>query len=454
LAFEQIGKVQRVNVQVGDKVVAGQILIELNTSELYAQLLEAQANIDTQKAELDELEKGVKSETIQYYETKVANAKIAFEDAKRNLVDKIQDAYTKSEDGIRNKIDQLFDNPRSTSPTLIFTAASSLKIDIESGRFVVESTLNSWKLEIDKLTISSDLNHAIELAKTNLAQIRAFLEKNALAVNSLNTSSNLSQTTIDTYKSAVSVARTNVNTASTNLQSAEESLRTAESAVALAEKDLAVQKAGSTPEQIAAQEALVRKAEASTDIIRVKIGKNALHSPIDGVVAKQDAKVGEIIAANAVVVSVISVSGFEIETNVPEADIAKVKVGDSAKITLDAFGNDVVFEASVTKIDPGEIIIEGVATYKVTLQFVKESGDIKSGMTANIDILTAKKENVIIVPQRAVIAKNGDKIIRILDKSGTIKEVKVETGLRGSDGNIEIISGLNDGDRIVVFVKE
>jgi len=454
LAFEQTGKVQRVNVQVGDKVVAGQILVELNSNELYAQLLEAQANIDTQKAELDELKMGAKIETIQYYEMKVTNAKISLEDAKRNLVDKIQDAYTKSEDGIRNKIDQLFNNPRSASPTLVFTVASGLKIDIESGRFAVESTLNSWKLEIDKLTILSDFNYATESAKINLTQIRSFLEKNALAVNSLMASSDLSQTTIDTYKSAVSTARTNVNTAATNLQSAEESLRTAESSVALAEKDLAVQKAGSTPEQIAAQEALVKKAEASADIIRVKIGKNSLRSPIDGVVAKQDAKVGEIMAANTVVVSVISVNGFEIETNVPEADIAKVKVGDSAKVTLDAFGNDVIFEASVTKIDPSEIIIEGVATYKVTLQFVKESGNIKSGMTANIDIVTAKKENVIVIPQRAVVAKNGDKIVQITDKNGAIKEVKVETGLRGSDGNIEIISGLNDGDNIVVFVKE
>ncbi len=75
-------------------------------------------------------------------------------------------------------------------------------------------------------------------------------------------------------------------------------------------------------------------------------------------------------------------------------------------------------------------------------------------MTANIDILTAKRENVIVVPQRAVIAKNGDKIIKILDRSGIIKEVKAETGLRGSDGNIEIISGLNEGDSVVVFVKE
>ncbi len=134
--------------------------------------------------------------------------------------------------------------------------------------------------------------------------------------------------------------------------------------------------------------------------------------------------------------------------------MAKVKIGDSARITLDAFGNDLVLEAKITKIDPAEIVIEGVATYKTILQFVKENVGIKSGMTANLDILTAQKENVIVVPRRTVVLKNGDKFIRILDSDGIVKEVKVETGLAGSDGNIEIVSGINEGDKVITSIKE
>ena len=137
----------------------------------------------------------------------------------------------------------------------------------------------------------------------------------------------------------------------------------------------------------------------------------------------------------------------------PEADIAKVAVGNGSLVTLDAYGRDVVFEAKVVAVDPAETIVDGVATYKVTFQFVKNDERVKSGMTANIDIKSASRENVIAVPQRAIIRKNGDQFVRIADGE-SFREVKVETGLRGSDGNIEIISGINEGDKVITFSKE
>lgn len=451
LAYEQGGKVKSANVEVGDRTFAGQILIELDSSELYAQLAEAEANVQIQEAKLADLEIGTRPEEIKVSETKVSNAKASLEDARKNLIDKIQDAYTKSEDAVRNKVDQYFSNPRSTNPALNFTAPDAgLGADIINTRVNIEFTLVSWKTSLNTFDTSSNLDLYLTSARNNLNQMKLFLEKNALVLNSLSATPTFSQTTIDAYRSAISTARTNVNTAITNLQMAEEKLNGAQSDVLLAEKELDLEKAGSTLEQISAQESLLKQAEASADIIKVKIGKTILRSPIDGIITKQDAKVGEIISANTSVVSIISLGGFEIEANVPEADIAKLHLGDSAKVTLDAFGSDVVFDAKVTKIDPGETIIEGVATYKITLQFVKEREGVKSGMTANIDVLTAKKENVIVVPQRAVISKDSEKIVRILNDDVTIKEVKIKTGLRGSDGNIEIIEGIKEGDKVVI----
>jgi HlyD family secretion protein len=174
-----------------------------------------------------------------------------------------------------------------------------------------------------------------------------------------------------------------------------------------------------------------------------------LISPIDGVVTKQEAKVGEIMAANTIVVSLISESQFKIESNVAEADIAKVKIGNLAIVTLDAYSNDVIFEAGVVAIDPAETMIEGVATYKTTLHFTHEDKRIKTGMTADIDIVTDQRENVIVVPIRAIITKNGDTIVQILKEKKPV-ETKVKTGLRGSDGNIEIIEGLSEGDKVVI----
>ena len=105
------------------------------------------------------------------------------------------------------------------------------------------------------------------------------------------------------------------------------------------------------------------------------------------------------------------------------------------------------------KIEPAETIIQGVVYYKVTVGFDEPDERMKSGMTANVDIITETKENVLAVPQGAVLAKDGQKMVRILEGKD-IKEVKVETGIRGSRGEIEILSGLKKGDRVITFIKK
>jgi multidrug efflux pump subunit AcrA (membrane-fusion protein) len=146
----------------------------------------------------------------------------------------------------------------------------------------------------------------------------------------------------------------------------------------------------------------------------------------------------------------MSNDGFKVEANIAEADIAKVQPGQKANITLDAYGSDVVFEAVVVRIDPGETIIEGVPTYKTVFKFTTADNRVKSGMTANIDIIGQSKENVVAVPLRAVSNKNGGKFVTIQKDPKTTEEVKVKTGIRGADGLVEITEGLNEGDTVVV----
>jgi len=198
----------------------------------------------------------------------------------------------------------------------------------------------------------------------------------------------------------------------------------------------------------------VRAAEASADNYRAQFQKTIIRSPINGIVTKLDASAGETVTVNTPIVSVISAASFEIETYIPEADISKVKVGNTADVTLDAYGDDVLFQASVITIDIGETMIEGVTTYKTILQFTEEDERVKPGMTANIDILTAERNNVIAIPQRAVSSRNGQKFVKLLGDQGEVEEVVVETGLRGSDGNLEITAGINAGDKIITFVRE
>ncbi|MEK9154885.1 MAG: efflux RND transporter periplasmic adaptor subunit [Patescibacteria group bacterium] len=453
LAFEKTGRIEKIDAKIGKEVIQGEVLVSLEKSELVAQLAQANANVKVQNAKLEELLSGSRPEEIRVEEVKVENAKISLNDVRINLIDKINDAYTKSDDAIRNKADQIFINPRSSNPQLSFIGVDSkLDFDIKYQRLAVEENFNLWKSSLEALKITSDLDFYSTEAKNNLSQIADLLNKAALAVNSAATSASLSQTTINSWKSDISTARTNVNTAIANLSSAGEELRASKSNLALAQEQLALKKTGATVEQIAAAQAQLEEAKANVLNTNAQIFKTRLMSPIDGIVTKINAEIGEIVSSNLTVISVISKSHFKIEANVAEADIAKLKIGDLAKVTLDAYGNDVIFEAKVAFIDPTETVIEGVPTYKTTLQFINNDNRIKSGMTANLDIITDKRDNVIVIPQRAIISEGLIKKVKVI-KENTVTERNVVVGLLGSDGNIEIIKGLSEGDRIITGEK-
>ncbi len=448
LAFEKSGKIARVDAKVGDRVSAGETLAALDTAEILADLRQAEASVEAQKAELDELKRGTRPEEIRVQEVKVGNAEAAFEDAARNLVDKLQDAYTKSDDAVRAKTDQLFSNPRSSNPQVNFSLDDAgLKSNLERERFALESTLVSWKSSLDTVTPAGDLPPYLSAAKLNLERVKSLLDKSALALASLGSSTTISQTTIDGYKSDVSTARTNINTAANNLSAAEEKMRTGQSNLLLAENELILKEAGATPEQIAAQAAELKQAEAKVAAVQAQIAKSVLRSPINGTVAKQDAKAGEIAAPNVVLVAVISESNLEIEVNVPEVDIGKIQRANPVRITLDAFPGE-NFTGRVSYIDPAETIVDGVVNFKVTVLFDQADSRFKSGLTANLDIETHKKENVLILPQFTIIENDEGTFVRKIDGNDT-REVAVKIGVRGQDGNAEILEGLGKGDRVL-----
>ncbi|MDD2935557.1 MAG: efflux RND transporter periplasmic adaptor subunit [Candidatus Pacebacteria bacterium] len=447
LAFETSGRVVGVYADVGKRVYAGQTLAVLNSSQYQAQYLQAQASLDAEIAKLAELQKGTRLEEIEIQKTKVLNAEESVTDAKSNLKNYIRDSYTKSDDSVRNKVDQFFTNPRSFTPQLNFE--SSYKLEMETQRFFIESVLVKWfeSISVSDMT-DSEIDNQFNLAKDSLGKIGSFLDLTALTVNSLNTTSSLTQAQIDGYRLDINTARTNINTAVNNLLTAKEKLRTAESNLLLAKQELTLKSAGATAEQILAQEARVKSAEANVNNYSALIAKNVISSPINGVVTKKNIEVGEIVQPNVPAFSVISTSKYEIETNVPEADVSKIKVGNKAKITLDAYEDDEIFYAHIISIEPAETIIEGVSAYKTALQFDKEDEKIKSGMTANMDIMTDSREGVLFIPFRALITEGG-KFVEVLNDDGTIEKKTVETGMRSSDGRIEIVSGLKEGEKVV-----
>jgi hypothetical protein len=145
----------------------------------------------------------------------------------------------------------------------------------------------------------------------------------------------------------------------------------------------------------------------------------------------------------------MSAGTFQIESFVPEVNIAVVKVDNLAKVTLDAYGENVVFDAKIVAIDPAETVRDGVSTYKIKLQFLQNDERVKSGMTANVAIEIFSKPNVIVVPGGVIFEKNGKNFVQIR-KDKMIEDREVVLGGVSQLGQVEILSGIEEGEEIVV----
>ncbi len=485
LAFEKSGRVAVISVQVGDTVKAGQSLVELEGADARADLAAAEAALESARARLDELKRGTRAEDLRLSETKVENAKKALDDAKTSLENATAKAGTDLEGDYGDALAALgkslniavnslfvltdiqlahYASYDQTSTAIAEAKAGAVSATVGGtgmGR-ATNDTIGALSggakgllAKAQQDPTNANIDAALVAGKTALAKVKTALE--AVPVTSLLTATE--STNLNTERNNMNtelVALTGKQDAITSqkaqnqsaVSTAEAGVNSARNVLASAEDELALKKAGTAVEIIAAQSALVKEMEARVGGAQAQLTKTIVRSPLAGIVTKQDAKVGEIVSANTPLVSVISDSRFEIEAFVPEADIAKVKRGNLSSVTLDAYGDGVVFFAAVSAIDPAETIIEGVATYKTTFVFSQDDARIKSGMTANIDVITDKREGVLVIPQRSVGVKNGASFVLVKEQGDVPVERSVLIGLRGSDGMVEVREGVKEGDQI------
>lgn len=449
MGFEASGRVAKLNVAIGDTVKAGQLLANLSSGDQWAVVLQRQAKVDAETAKLAEVQKGSRQEDIDIAATEVEGAEITNRQSLQTLVDQIKDSYSKSDDAVRGKADQLFKNPRTVNPEVLAFDNYTLRQTVNDERVRVGEILNAWSVSLDKLTVDTYSDTYISEARTNLAYVRNFFNDLGAGVSALTASDALPQTTIDKYRTDVSSARTSIGTSISSLGTAEQTYKSSVNALKKAREQLALKKAGSTPEQISSQLSVLRSAQADLQSARALYAKTTISAPFDGLITKVDVKEGEIVSSNTNAISMISSSAYELDSFISESDISKVRVGQPARVTLDAYGKDIIFTASVVRVDPAETTVDGVSTYKTELQFSGNDDRIRSGMTANITIQTAEKPASVVIPQEALFLDSGEKTVTV-DEAGRRVNKKVVTGGINSDGDIEVISGLSIGDRVVI----
>lgn len=449
MAFETSGRVSFVAIQVGDAVKQGQVLAGVSNGDQQATIMQRQAKVDSEAAKLAEIQRGSRPEDIAIAVTSVEGARVSYEQNLQALVDQIKDSYAKVDDGVRSKADQLFKNPRTVYPEVTAFDSYTLQTSVNEQRLKIGEILNTWNTSISNLSSDTySLSYIVE-ARSHLSTARNFFNDLSAGVSTLVANQSFTQTTIDKYKTDISSARSAVSASISALSTAEQSYKASQNAYMKAQDELALKRAGSTIEQVNSQRAILRSAEADLQSARALYSRTIITAPFDGLITKVDTKAGEIASVNTNVIGMISASSYEIESFVSESDISKVKVGQPARVTLDAYGKDIIFLATTVHVDPAETVLDGVSTYKTKLQFTTIDERIRSGMTANIVIQTAEKPGTVVIPQEALFLEAGEKMVTI-DQVGKRVNRKVVTGGINAKGEIEVLSGIAAGEKVVV----
>ncbi len=440
LSFEEAGQVSGVYVNVGDNVTAGQLLSNENTGELNAQLSEMQAGIDLQKAKLNQLLAGASPEDVQTAQDAVTSAQQGLNNSYASSLTALNGAY--------NAIYNAYTTASFIQLNYFITGGDKQSFLVQDNKKAMNDYVADAKKYLDMATNSSD-NSTIDISINNiitdlnntyasLTIIRQQCEEDVYYARV----SAADKTSLDTQKTNITTALTSVTTAKSTISSSKVTLLQAEDMLTL-------KKAPIRDSDAAVFEAQIKQAEASEQNVMAQLRKKRIYSPIDGIVTAVNAKVGSVFSPNDTAVSVISKNNFQIESYVPEINISLIKVGNPATVTLDAYGNDTLFAAKVISIDPAETIKDGVSTYKVTLEFTNNDDRIKSGMTGNIIMTTLEKPNIISIPQGIVKVVDGKKFVKVKDGENSVDK-EVQTGSISSSGNIEITSGLKEGDIVIL----
>lgn len=230
-------------------------------------------------------------------------------------------------------------------------------------------------------------------AKAELEQTKRDFERN----RQLAARGNLSESALDTARTATEVATANLMTANS---------------------------------QKATAEATIEQRAASLQQFRIDLERTEIRSPIDGVIVNRSVDVGQTVAASLSAPILFEIAqdlrAIQLEASVDESDIGAIREGNPVRFSVDAY-QERKFEGRVKQVRLAPVELQNVVTYTVIIAAENDDRALLPGMTANIEIVTGRRENVLRIPNDALRFRPSDALVAAAGSAA-------ETGGRGGQG--------------------
>lgn len=421
LGFSAAGRIISLSVKEGQRVSSGQVIATIDSSEIEASLRQVVA------------ERNVS-------ETEAGSLSGKLETQKRDAYNAIEKALNTSITQIKTNTDTLLNDAHTSRAKFKYTIRDfAFQQSLVQKRVDIGRVLDNWQSEVSVLNSANVTVSDLEDASINLNQISDYLRDVARSLSDVSVTLSTTDAQLTEYKNIVINARAAVDSVIVSVSTAQENLR-------------------SVGSEIPVQQARIVAANASIDKFQAQRSNYELIAPFDGVVVDVSASVGESVSANQQILVLINNSSVEVEVFVPEIYMRDLEAGDPARVKIEALGDDFVVGATVVYVEQRGVVRNGIVTYKTTLALSVDSPDIKTGMTAAVEIDTLVVEKVLLIPRAGVkisqaIANDVNQInatVKVMGDDGKVVEKEIVVGRNDSKGLVEVVSGLSLGEKVVV----
>ncbi len=476
------GQIIFIGVTPGQKVATGDLIAEIDPTTAQKAVRDAQANLTSAKLSLQKLQEAATTLTITQQQN-------AIDQAKQTLLTQYQSSYT-------DMTSTFLDLPA------IITALQDVNLGNEAAapgiqwnidyyrdqalRFNTQATSYRDTAYSDYIAARNSYNQtfsdfqALGAAPSQasiegmLAETRATTALMAAAAKSSYdliqfysdqlTQNGLTPRTVATTQIAnLNTYQSKLQTHITTLLSDENNLTNNKNSITVAQQTLAQTQQGTDPLDLQSAELNVTKSQNSLQDAQDTLANYYIRAPFSGTIAAVSANKYDQASGGTSIATIVTQKQLA-ELSLNEVDAAKIKLGDKATLTFDAI-TTLTLTGTVAEIDPVGTVSSGVVSYDVKISFDSQNAQIKPGMTVNATIQTGVAQNVLTVPLAAVKTQSGQSYVLAFvppiasttvataGSTGVLssvapQQVPVTTGL-SDDTNIEILSGLTEGQQIV-----
>jgi HlyD family secretion protein len=312
-----------------------------------------------------------------------------------------------------------------------------------------QAAVDSAKAAYRKL-LAGPTDEEIKVARTNLDQAKATMNQAQQAYDRVADRPDvaLQPEALQLEQATVAYEAAKANYELTMRPASQAERAAAQSSIRQAESTLLRLQEGVAEEDLLIAQLQVEQAQISLEQARLQLDGTTLAAPHEGAVTLVGVKPGELSGGQPAFI-VTDLSQFHIDVTVDEIDIARVAVGQAVTVTLDALPGDIL-TGRVTEIAQTPEVDSGVVTYNVRVDLDPTDVPLRVGMTANIDIVTERREGVLLVPNRFVRVERttGQAFVDRLAEN-EIQLIEIQIGLR-DDVDSEVLAGLEEGDAVVL----